>query len=87
MRDGDVTDIEEVVGGGLTISISTFELSAETLVQQVEEKFFILHAPGFYQRIWYTETEIEGFFKKIMWRPTQRIKIFTSKTLDHLFVR
>ena len=65
MRDGDVTDIEEVVGGGLTISILTFELSVETLVQKVEQKFFILHGPGFYQRIWYTETEIDGFLKNL----------------------
>ena len=61
MGDGDVTDIEEVVGGGLTISILIFELSAEAFVQQVEQKFFILHDPGLYQQVCYTEIEIEGF--------------------------
>ena len=65
MRDGDVTDMEEVVDGGLTISILTFELSAETLVQQCERKIFILLDPGFNQQICYTETEIEGFFKNL----------------------
>ena len=57
--------MEEVVGGGLTISIFTFELSAETLVQQFERKIFILLDPGFYQQICYTETEIEGFLKNL----------------------
>ena len=65
MRDGDVTDMEEIVGGGLTISILTFELSAETLVQQFERKIFILLDPGFYQQIFYTETEREEFLKNL----------------------
>ena len=53
------------MGGGLTISILTFELSADTFVQQFERKIFIPLDPGFYQQICYTETEIEGFLKNL----------------------
>ena len=79
MRDGDVTDMEEVVGGGLTISILTFELSAETLVQQFERKIFILLDPGFYKQICYTETEIEGFLKNLCEDQLKEIKFSPLK--------